>query len=98
MWDVTFPALVDSGARDNFIDSDLVLSLQLAPLPLAVPTKIRSANGHLMDCDSYVVVLTVLGSLWFRIRLRVVSSTMGIILWIPFLRYFDSASPGVRAR
>ena len=39
--DVTFPALVDSGASDNFIDSDLVLSLQLAPLSLAVPTKIR---------------------------------------------------------
>ena len=84
--EVTFPALVDSGASDNFIDSDLVLSLQL---PLAVPTKIRSANGHLMDCDSYVVVLAVLGSLRFRISMRVVSSTMGIILGIPFLRFFD---------
>ena len=36
--EVTFPALVDSGASDNFIDSDLVISLQLAPLPLMVPT------------------------------------------------------------
>ena len=40
LWEVTFPALVDSGASDNSIDSGLVLSLQLAPLPLAVPTKI----------------------------------------------------------
>ena len=98
LWEVTFPALVDSGAGDNFIDSDLVISLQLVPLPLAVPTKIRSANGHLMDCDSYVVVLAVLGSLRFRISLPVVSSTMGIILEIPFLRYFDPPSPVVSVR
>ena len=70
--EVTLPALVDSGASDNFIDSGLVSSLRLSPLPLAVPTKIRSANGHLMDCDTYVVELAVLGSLLFRISLRVV--------------------------
>ena len=78
------PALVDSVASDKFIDSGLVSPLSLSPLPLAVPTKIRSVNGHLMDCDSYVVVLTVLGSLRFRISLRVVASSMGIILGIPF--------------
>ena len=43
-----------------------------------------------MDCDSYVVVLAVLGSMRFRISLRVVSSTMGNILGILFLRYFDT--------
>ena len=42
-----------------------------------------------MDCDSYLVVLAVLGSVRFRNSLRVVSSTMGIILGIPFLRHFD---------
>ena len=36
-----------------------------------------------------MVVLAVSGFLRFRISLRVVSSTMGIIFWIPFLRYFD---------
>ena len=50
--EVTFPALVVCGASDNFIDSDLVLPLKLAPLPPEIPTKIRSANGHLLDCDS----------------------------------------------
>ena len=49
----------------------------------------RSANGHLIDCDSYVVVLAILVSLRFRISLRVVFSAMGVIWGIPFLRYFD---------
>ena len=59
--EVTVPARVDSGASDNFIDSGLASSLRLVPLHLAVHTKIRSANGHLMNCESYVVVLAVLG-------------------------------------
>ena len=68
----TLPALVHRGARGNFIVSGLVSSLRPSPLPQAVPTKIRSANGHHMGCDTYVVVLAVLGSLRFRINLLVV--------------------------
>jgi len=47
--EVASPALVDSGAGDNFIDSGLVSPLQPKPLHLAVPTIIRSANGRPMD-------------------------------------------------
>ena len=53
--EVASPALVDSGAGDNFIDSGLVSPLQLKPLHLAVPTIIRSANGRPMD--TYVVLV-----------------------------------------
>ena len=53
--EVASPALVDSGAGDNFIESGLVSPLQLKPLHLAVPTIIRSANGRPMD--TYVVLV-----------------------------------------
>ena len=53
--EVASPALVDSGAGDNFIDSGLVSPLQLKPLHLAVLTIIRSANGRPMD--TYVVLV-----------------------------------------
>ena len=49
IWKVTMPALVDSGASSNFIDQGVAGTLKLKLLPLKVPTKIRSANGHLMD-------------------------------------------------
>ena len=86
---VTMPALVDSGASSNFIDQGVADTLKLKLLPLKVPTKIPSANGHLMECVSYAVVPARLGSLRFQLCLRVVSSSMGIILGIHFLRYFD---------
>ena len=55
------------------------------------------ANGHLMDRDSYVVVLALLGSLRFRINLRMVSSTMGVIFGIPFCGILTPAFLGVTA-
>ena len=45
LWEVTFPALVDSGASDNFIDSDLVLSMQLAQLPWRFPPRYDPRTG-----------------------------------------------------
>ena len=42
-----------------------------------------------MERVSYVVIPALLGSLRYRLCLRVVSSSMGIILGISFLRYFD---------
>ena len=51
------PALIDSGASSNFIAQEVVDHLQLKPLPLKVPTKIQSANGHLMDCVPMGVTL-----------------------------------------
>ena len=86
---VTMPALVGSGASSNFIDQGVVITLELKLLLLKLPTKISSANGHLMECVSYAVVPARVGSLRFQLCLRVVSSSMGIILGIPFLRYFD---------
>ena len=53
---VTMSALVDSGASSKFIDQGVADTLKLKLLPLKVPTKIRSANGHLMECVSYVVI------------------------------------------
>ena len=86
---VTMPALVDSGAGSNFIEQGVADTLKLKQFPLKMPTKTRSPNGHLMECDSYAVVQARLWSLRFQVCLRVVSSFIGIILGIPFLRYFD---------
>ena len=47
-----------------------------------------------MDCVPYVVIPARLGPLLFWLCLRVVSSLMGIILGIPFLRHFDPCISG----
>ena len=53
---VTMPALVDSGASSNFIDQSVADTPKLKLLYLQVPTNIRTANGHLMECVSCAVV------------------------------------------
>ena len=70
IWKVTIPALVDSGSGSNCIDQGVADTLKLKLLPLKVPTKIRWANGHLMECVSYVVIPERLGSLRFRLSPR----------------------------
>ena len=43
------PALVDSGASDNFISASLVRLLELPVKDLPSPCSIRAANGGLTD-------------------------------------------------
>ena len=74
------PALVDSGASENFIGGPLARSLALECLTIAQPTKVRAANGQFMECTSYVCAFAALGRLKFRVCLRVVDTAMSILL------------------
>ena len=63
--DRTLPALLDSGASDNFIDGAIARDLDHELLPLNHPTKVLAANGQFMDCVSHVSVPVALDSMKF---------------------------------
>ena len=74
------PALVDSGACDNFISAQTVAEMHLEVRSMLETTRILSANGLPMECASYVVVTAVLGALYFPLILLVVPSSIRVIL------------------
>ena len=83
------PALVDSGGCDNFVSAQIVADMHLEIRPLRQATRTLSANGQPMECASYVVVTAILGALSFPLRLRVVRSSVRVILGLPFLHHFN---------
>ena len=83
------PALVDSLACDNFISAQTAADMHLEVRPLLKATRILSANGQPMECASYVVVAAVLWALCFQISMRVIPSSVRVILGFPFLQHFD---------
>ena len=83
------PALVDSGACDNFISAQTVAVMHLEVRPLRQATRILSANRQPMECASYVVVTAVLWALSFPLSLWVVPSSIRVILGFPFLHQFN---------
>ena len=83
------PALVDNGACDDFISEQAVGEMHLEARHLRRTTRILSANGKSMECASYVVVTAVWGALSFQLSLRVIPSSVRVILGFPFLQHFD---------
>ena len=83
------PALVDSGACDSFISAQTVAEMHLEVRHLRKTTRILSANGQPMECAFYVVVTAVLGALSFPLSLRVVPSSIRVILGFTFLHQFN---------
>ena len=79
------PALVDSGACDNFISEQAVAEMHLEARPLRRTMRILSEDGNSMECASYVVVTAVLRALSFQLSLRVILSSVGVILGFPIL-------------
>ena len=63
------------------------MHLEIRPLQKA--TRILSANGQPMECASYVVVTAVLGALSSPLSLRVIPSSIRVILGLPFLHRFN---------
>ena len=63
--------------------------MHLEVRPLRETMRFLSANGQRMECASYVVVTAVLGALSFQLSLRVVPSSILVILGFPFLRQFN---------
>ena len=89
IWTKIISALVDSGACDNFISAHTVADMHLEVRPPRVTTRILSANGQPMEYASYVVVTAVLGALSFPLSIRVVPSSIRVILGFPFLHQFN---------
>ena len=83
------PALVDSGACDNFISAQTAADLHFELRPLRKASRILSADGQPMECASYVVVTAVIGALSFPLSLRVIRSSIRVILGLPFLHHFN---------
>ena len=83
------PALVDSGVCDNFISAQTAGDMHLEIRPLRKATRILSANEQPMECASYVVVTAVLGVLSFPLSLRVIPSSIRLILGPRFLHRFN---------
>ena len=73
------PALVDSGACDNFTSAQTAAYMHLEVQPLWEATRILSANGQPMECASYVVATAVLAALSFPLSLRVIPSSIRVI-------------------
>lgn len=48
------PTLVDSGADDNFIDSDLVLQADIPAEEINPPKDIKALGGKLLTCITLV--------------------------------------------
>ena len=91
------PALVDSGACDNFIPAQTVADMHHDVQTLRTATRILSTTGQPMECASYVAVTAVLGTLSFPLSLWVIPSSVRVILGFPFLHHFNPGSHGVLA-
>ena len=63
--------------------------MHLAARPIRQTSRIFSANGKSIECVSYVVVTAVLRALSFQLSLRLIHSSVRVILGFPFLQHFD---------
>ena len=78
-------ALLDSGASDSFVSWDVVRVLGLRQYPLSQRLTVRVANGEALAV-TYCVQLSVrLGPMPVRLSLRLIKTTIRIVLGYPFL-------------
>ena len=87
--DVPLRALIDSGASENFISSDVVSSLSLQAHDLKSPSSLRIADGSVHNVTKFVRVRITFGSLIIPLVLRIFQMSHQIILGFPFLQRFQ---------
>ena len=87
--DVPLRALIDSGASENFISSDVVSSLSLQAHDLKCPSSLRIADGSVHNVTKFVRVRITFGSLIIPLVLRIFQMSHQIILGFPFLQRFQ---------
>ena len=87
--DVPLRALIDSGASENFISTDVVTSLNLPSHDLKCPSSLRIADGSVHNVTKFVRVRVAFGSLTIPLVLRVFQMSHQIILGFPFLQRFQ---------
>ena len=86
---VPLRALIDSGASENFISSDVVSSLSLQAHDLKCPSSLRIADGSVHNVTKFVLVRITFGSLIIPLVLRIFQMSHQIILGFPFLQRFQ---------
>ena len=82
-------ALLDSRASDLFISLDVVRLSRLKLLPLKYTIKAMVANGQTLNAGHFVRVRATIRDLHVRLFLRVINTTLPIVLGYPFLRQFN---------
>jgi hypothetical protein len=82
-------ALLDSGASDSFISADVVKILGLMAHPLLQPLTVRVANGEGLSVTHFVSLSGRLGPMPVRLHLRVINTTIPIVLGYPFIAKFQ---------
>ena len=87
--DVPLRALIDSGASENFISTDVVTSLNLPSHDLKCPSSLRIADGSVHNVTKFVRVRVAFGSLFIPLVLRVFQMSHQIILGFQFLQRFQ---------
>ena len=78
-------ALLDSGASDSFVSWDVVRVLGLRQYPLSLRLTVRVANGETLAVTHFVQLSARLGPMPVRLSLRVIKTTILIVLGYPFL-------------
>ena len=76
---------LDSGASDSFVSWDVVRVLGLRQYPLSQRLTVRVANGEALAVTHFVQLSARLGPLPVRLSLRVIKTTIPIVLGYPFL-------------
>ena len=86
LWKTTHFALLDSGASDPFISLDVVRESRLKLLPLKYAIKVMVANGKTLNVGHFGRVRATIVDMHMRLLLRVIDTTLPIVLSYPFPR------------
>ena len=82
-------ALLDSGAADYFISLDVVRESRFELLPLKYTLKVRVTNGQALKVGHFVRVRATIEDLHELLFLRVIDTTLPIVLGYPLLYQFN---------
>ena len=78
-------ALLDSGASDSFVSWNVVRVLGLRQYQLSQRLTVRVANGEALAVTHFVQLSAMLGPMPVRLSLRVIKTTIPIVVGYPFL-------------
>ena len=78
-------ALLDSGASDSFISLDVVRESRLKLLPVRYTINVMVADGQTLNVGHFVRVRATIGDMHVQLWLRVIDTTLPIVLGYTFL-------------